>query len=198
MEVGQIGAGLPLAPWALLLCWGSPEPETHFKRVLLRVEAGLGLRRHSAPRPLLRPPSLARQRSTEDPSPQRQQPSSWALHSAKGEETLIREHTTGPTSQNSGNQRKLFSHPGRRTPSSKAGLGCLWLPRPCCLAGGLRSLKPTLNVFSFSAKQDSAGEGHLDPGPSNAPEASWAAQPRGSVSPVAPTQLLGAAVCKGP
>ena len=26
---GQSRAGLPLAPWALLLCWGSPVPETH-------------------------------------------------------------------------------------------------------------------------------------------------------------------------
>ena len=27
--IGRCGAGLPLAPWALLLCWGSPAPETH-------------------------------------------------------------------------------------------------------------------------------------------------------------------------
>ena len=45
------GAGLPLAPWALLLCWGSPAPETHSPRVLLSGEAGLGTRRPSAPRP---------------------------------------------------------------------------------------------------------------------------------------------------
>ena len=29
LSIGQSGAGLPLAPWALLLCWGSPAPETH-------------------------------------------------------------------------------------------------------------------------------------------------------------------------
>ena len=39
------------APWALLLCWGSPVPETHSPRVLLRGEAGLGTRRPSARRP---------------------------------------------------------------------------------------------------------------------------------------------------
>ena len=39
---GQRGAGLPLAPWALLLCWWSPEVETHSKRVLLPSEAGIG------------------------------------------------------------------------------------------------------------------------------------------------------------
>ena len=39
------------APWALLLCWGSPVPETHSPRVLLRGEAGLGARRPSAPSP---------------------------------------------------------------------------------------------------------------------------------------------------
>ena len=56
-SIGQSGAGLPLAPWALLLCWGSPEPETHFKRVLLRLEAGLGVRRPSSPKPQQCPPS---------------------------------------------------------------------------------------------------------------------------------------------
>ena len=35
LHVGQSGAGLPLAPWPLRLCWGSPEPETHSQRVLL-------------------------------------------------------------------------------------------------------------------------------------------------------------------
>ena len=41
---GQSRAGLPLAPWDLLICWGSPVPETHSPRVLLRGEAGLGAR----------------------------------------------------------------------------------------------------------------------------------------------------------
>ena len=29
LSIGRCGFGLPLAPWALLLCWGSPAPETH-------------------------------------------------------------------------------------------------------------------------------------------------------------------------
>ena len=41
---GQSVAGLPLAPWALLLCWGSRVHETHSRRVLLGGEAGLGAR----------------------------------------------------------------------------------------------------------------------------------------------------------
>ena len=67
--IGQSGAGLPLAPWALLLGWGSPEPETNSQRVLLRGEAGLGLRKPSAPRPRQCDPSQARPHNTEDPLP---------------------------------------------------------------------------------------------------------------------------------
>ena len=37
---------------------------------------------------------------------------------------------------------------------AKEGLGCLWLRGHCCLAGGLRSLKSTPNVFSFAEKAD--------------------------------------------
>ena len=35
----QGGFGLPLAPWALLLGWWSPQPETNSKHVLLRENA---------------------------------------------------------------------------------------------------------------------------------------------------------------
>ena len=35
---GQGGSGLPLAPWALLLGWWSPQLETNSKRLLLRGE----------------------------------------------------------------------------------------------------------------------------------------------------------------
>ena len=56
---GQSGAGLPLAPWVLLLCWWSPATETHSQRVLLHGEAGLGVRRPSAPRPQQCHPSQA-------------------------------------------------------------------------------------------------------------------------------------------
>ena len=57
LSIGQSGAGLPLAPWALMLCWGSPAPETHSKWVLLRGEAGLGARRPSVPSPQPCPPA---------------------------------------------------------------------------------------------------------------------------------------------
>ena len=48
---GQCGAGLPLAPWALLLCWWSPEMETHSNGFLLRGEAGVGRKMPSGRRP---------------------------------------------------------------------------------------------------------------------------------------------------
>ena len=51
LSIGRCGVGLPLAPWALLLCWGSLAPETHSPRVLLRGQAGRGPGRPSAPRP---------------------------------------------------------------------------------------------------------------------------------------------------
>ena len=41
VSIGQRGSGLPQAAWALLLCWWSPELESHSKRVLLRGEAGV-------------------------------------------------------------------------------------------------------------------------------------------------------------
>ena len=52
---------------------------------------------------------------------------------------------------------------------AKDCLACLWLRGQCCLAGGLRGLKPTANVFSFGEKAD-LGRKCLDcPGPSNPP-----------------------------
>ena len=50
-SIGQSGSGLPLAPWALMLCFWSPELETHSKRVLLRGEAGVGRKMPSGRRP---------------------------------------------------------------------------------------------------------------------------------------------------
>ena len=54
---GQRGSGLPLAPWALLLCWWSPELETHSKGVLLRGELGAGRKMPSGRSPSNSPPS---------------------------------------------------------------------------------------------------------------------------------------------
>ena len=167
LDFGQSGAGLPLAPWALLLCRGSPEPESHSQCVLLRSEAGLGVRRPSSPRPHQCPQSQSGLHSTKVPAPQRHQLISWVLQSAKGQETLLGEQTPAPPRLCSGKQCKPFSHPAPRSQSGKAGLGCLWLPEPCCFAGGLRSLNPTPYVFSFTGKQDGTCIGLLHPCPSN-------------------------------
>ena len=45
VSIGQRGSGLPRANWALMLCWWSPELESHSKRVLLRGGAGVGTKR---------------------------------------------------------------------------------------------------------------------------------------------------------
>ena len=55
---------------------------------------------------------------------------------------------------------------------AKEGLGRLRLRRPCCLAGGLRSLKPTPSVFSFVEKADVSGKSLVCTGHSNPPLAS--------------------------
>ena len=47
VSIGQRGSGLPLAPWALLLCWWSPEVESHSKRVPLREYTGVGKKMNS-------------------------------------------------------------------------------------------------------------------------------------------------------
>ena len=57
VSIGQRGSGLPLAPWALLLCWWSTELEIHSKRVPLRGQAGGGWKMPSGRRPQLSPQS---------------------------------------------------------------------------------------------------------------------------------------------
>ena len=94
------------APWALLLCWGSPVPETHSPRVLLRGEAGLGARRPSAPRPQPCPLSqlgcsARRPGSTDGP---KRASGSCILQ----RESLLGQQTTAPTRLGSGKQRKPF------------------------------------------------------------------------------------------
>ena len=88
------------------------------------------------------------------------------------------------------------------------GLGCLWLPGPCCFAGGLLSLNPTPNVFHFVEIQELAGkcllrwpqQTHgaslvgqrkflLDACPRNQPGASYGTQDRGPISPTAQNLL---------
>ena len=125
------------------------------------------MRRPSSPRPQQCPPSQVGLHSTEVPAPQRHQLSSWVLQSAKGQEKLLGEHTPAPPRLCSSKQCQPFSHPAHRSQSCKAGLGCPWLPEPCCFAGGLRSLNPTPHVFSFTGKQDGTCIGLLHPCPSN-------------------------------
>ena len=57
---GQRRSGLPLSPWALLLCWWCPELEIHSKPLLLRGEAGLGMKMASGRRPQQSPRSHLR------------------------------------------------------------------------------------------------------------------------------------------
>ena len=131
----------------------------------------MGVRRPSSPRPHQCPQSQSGLHSTKVPAPQRHQLISWVPQSAKGQEKLLGEQTPAPPRLCSGKQCKPFSHPAPRSQSGKAGLGCLWPLGPCCFAEGLRSLKPTPNVFSFLGKQDWACEDLLRPGPSNATRA---------------------------
>src|SRR5512137_1956634 len=65
------------------------------------------------------------------------------------------------------------------------------------LAGGLRSWKPTPNVFSFAEKADLAGRSPVCTGPSNPPIASSGRTHLGPSCETAQNALLGAALCKG-
>ena len=114
LSSGLSWAGLPLAPWVLLLCWWSPATETHSPRVLLGGEAVLGARRPSAPRPQPCPLSqlgdtALRPRRTEGP---KQSSGSCILQ----RETLLGQQTTAPTRLGSRKQRKPFSPPDPRSP----------------------------------------------------------------------------------
>ena len=71
-------------------------------------------------------------------------------------ETGLGEQTSAPMRPGSGSQRLPSSHLALCSPRAMEVLGCLWLRGHCCLAGGLRSLKSTPNVFSFAEKADLA------------------------------------------
>ena len=113
-SIGQRGSGLPLAPWALMLCWGSPAPETHSKWVLLRGQVGLGLRKASAPWPQPSPlsqlgRSALRTRGSYGP---KRASGSCILQ----KENLLGQQTTPPTRIGSGKQCKPFSPQALRSP----------------------------------------------------------------------------------
>ena len=103
LSIGQSGAGLPLAPWALLLCWGFPAPESHSTQVLLRGQAGLGVLSPSSPRP--RPGPLS-QHGRSAPRPRRSDSPKRASGSCiLQRESLFGQPTTAPMRLGSGKQR---------------------------------------------------------------------------------------------
>ncbi len=71
-------------------------------------------------------------------------------------ETGLGEQTSAPMRLGSTSDRLPTSHLGLGSPQGQGGVGCLWLRGHCCLAGGLRSWKPTPNVFFFDEKADFA------------------------------------------
>ena len=104
---GQRGSGLPLAPWALLLCWWSPELETHSKHVVLHGEARVCRKMPSGRRP--QQPSR-NQLGSSAPRPHLKLCSK--LHAGScilERETLLREQTTAPMRLCSAKQRWHFS-----------------------------------------------------------------------------------------
>ena len=107
---------------------------------------------------------------TKAPTPQRHQPSSWALQSAKGQETFLAEqyqpHRAFAQESNASRFRTQTAA-GRREKRGWAASGSLGP----LFAGGLWSLKPTPNVFSFAGKHDWVCEGLLRKYPNNAPRA---------------------------
>ena len=114
LSIGQSGAGPPLAPWALLLYWGSPAHKSHSPQVLLRGEAGLGARRSSAPSPQ---PCLLCQLGRSAPRPRRTDGPKRASGSCiLQRETLLGQQTTAPTRLGSRKQRKPFSPPALCSP----------------------------------------------------------------------------------
>ena len=126
---GQSGEGLTLAPWALLLCWGSLAPETHSPGVLLGGEAGLGARRPSTPTPQ---PCPLSQLGRSSPKPRRTDgPKRASGGCILQRESLLGQPTTAPTRLGLGKQRKPISLPALCSPEGQAGRVCPWLPGPC-------------------------------------------------------------------
>ena len=113
-SIRQREPGLPLAPWALLRCWWSPELETHSKHVVLHGEARVCRKMPSGRRP--QQPSR-NQLGSSAPRPHLKLCSK--LHSRScilERETLLREQTTAPMRLCSAKQRLPFSPPGLWSP----------------------------------------------------------------------------------
>ena len=114
LSILQSGAGLPLAPWALLLCSGSPAPETHSPRVLLRGQAGLGARRPSAP--WAQPCPLNQLGRSALRSPRNGDPKRASGSCTLQRETLLQQQTTASPCLCAETQHKLFPPPALRSP----------------------------------------------------------------------------------
>ena len=93
LSIGQSGAGPPLAPWALLLYWGSLAPKSHSPRVLLRGECRIGCAKGFCAQVPAMPPEPARPLIAEAPSQRRHITSFWELHSAKGNSPPAANHS---------------------------------------------------------------------------------------------------------
>ena len=66
-QIGQRGSGLPLAPWALLVCWWSPELQTHSRWVCLHGHPRFGMKM-----PCFHRPHLCNLRQIGRPTPRTQ------------------------------------------------------------------------------------------------------------------------------
>ena len=94
------------------------------------------------------PPDPARPLRAKAPSQRWHITSFWELHSAKGNSPWATNHSlTVPRCRKS--TQAVFA-PAFGSPLGKAGLGCPWIPGPCCFPGGLRSPKRTPHGFSFA------------------------------------------------
>ena len=149
---GHGSSGLPLALWALLMFWLSPELETNSKRVLLRGEGGFAWKGLVCTGPSH--PPRGRYGGTQlGPISETAEISLLGAAFCKGK--LCSGST--PQSQFVFAQESnacLFLTSPCANPRAKEALGCLWLRGHCCFAGGLVSLKPTPNEFSFWEKAD--------------------------------------------
>ena len=114
LSIGQSGAGPPLAPWALLLYWGSLAPKSHSPRVLLRGECRIGCAKgFCAQVPAMPLSQLGRSapRSRRTDGPKRASDSCILQR-----ETLLGQQTTAQTRLESRKQCKPFSPPDPRSP----------------------------------------------------------------------------------
>ena len=170
VSIGQRGSGLPLAPWALLLCWCSPELGSHSKRVLLRGEAGVGTKQLLGAGPS-KHTKLAKELSTEGPSHPRLKTLFREKDSEKIDSPMGTNHS--PNAPLVTKATLAFFSPSPLVSIGQRGSGLPLTSWPCCFAGGLLSLNPTPNLFPFVDIQELAGKCLLEAGHSKQTEQAW-------------------------